>query len=112
MKFTYGDMRLSVIRHMEYELFFWRGYELYMTKQSDLNEDDLRLLEASYRLVADARAFDDVISHWARRLDQADKKTPSAVDQPMLLWHMQTVSEMLEKLGENQAADPIEQAIN
>ncbi len=83
-----------------------------MAKESELDQDDLRLLEASYRLVADVSAYDDVISHWAKRLDRVDSKKLVRMEQPMLIWHMRAVSEMLEKSNEDQANDPIEQAIS
>lgn len=83
-----------------------------MTNKSELDEDDLRLLEASYRLVADAGAFHDVISRWAKRLERVDSKKLARLDQPMLIWHMRAVSEMLERSIEDHANDPVEQAIS
>jgi len=82
-----------------------------MPSPAELDQDELKLLEASYRLVTDASAFDDVVSHWAKRLDRVDAQGLEEVEHPLLKMHMQSVSDMLESTYENQSSDPIFQAI-
>ncbi len=79
---------------------------------TDLEDDELRLLEASYRLVHDASAFDDVVTHWAKRLDRLDLDEAESLEHPLLGMHMQAVSDMLEKTSEGHANDPVEQAVS
>lgn len=79
---------------------------------TELDHEELQLLEASYRLVHDASAFDDVVVHWAKRLDRLDASKLDDIEHPLLGMHMQAVSDMLEKTGDKQANDPVEQAIS
>jgi pimeloyl-ACP methyl ester carboxylesterase/DNA-binding CsgD family transcriptional regulator len=96
---------------MEYAVRFALVMLGNMSSPVELDQDELKLLEASYRLVTDASAFDDVVAHWAKRLDRVDAEAIEKVEHPLLKMHMQSVSDMLEATYEKQANDPIFQAI-
>ncbi|MEP2103253.1 MAG: alpha/beta hydrolase [Parasphingorhabdus sp.] len=105
---------ILLARHTPYGVcgFLEGGYCGDMSVKFELDDEELRLLEASYRLVSDASAFDDVVAHWARRLDRVDSNKLDDIEHPLLSMHMQAVSDMLEKSSEDQANDPIEQVIS
>lgn len=59
-------------------------------------ESGLDIIEASYRLVADASAFDDVIATWADRIDQVDSRQIAQLDHPLLVRHLSAVGKLFD----------------
>ena len=69
-----------------------------MTANEDPSLSDLDIIEASYRLVADAAAFDDVITSWMTRIDQVDDRQIAMLDHPLIVRHLGAVTKLFEQV--------------
>jgi len=72
---------------------------------------ELEIVAASYRLVADASAFDKVIDSLTRRFDMGDTFDSKSIEAGLLSRHLHNVSKMLEKAASDEGKDTIAEII-
>ena len=69
-----------------------------MVTNVDPSVSDLDIIEASYRLVADAGAFDDVIASWTTRIDQVDDHQIANLERPLVVHHLASVTKLFDQV--------------
>ena len=69
-----------------------------MVTNVDPSVSDLDIIEASYRLVADAGAFDDVIASWTTRIDQVDDHQIANLEHPLVVHHLASVTKLFDQV--------------
>lgn len=75
----------------------------------DLSQSDLDIIEASYRLVADSTAFDDIIATWVDRIDRVDDHQIARLDHPLIVRHLNAVTKLFDQVVPADR-DPVAQA--
>ena len=80
---------------------------------SELGDEELRLLEASYRFVADASSFDGFIEKWNERLKSVDIDGVTKVDDFLLNRHLTSLAGMMKTVvsEETDPKDEIEDTV-
>lgn len=69
-----------------------------MVAREEEVSSDFDIIEASYRLVADSSAFDDVIKCWMTRIDEVDDRQIALLDDPMIVRHLKAVTRLFEQI--------------
>ena len=69
-----------------------------MATNVDTSVSDFDIIEASYRFVADAGAFDDVIASWTTRIDQVDDLQIAKLDHPLVVQHLASVTKLFDQI--------------
>ena len=69
-----------------------------MAAKKHEHHSEFDIIEASYRLVADASAFDDVIKSWMTRIDEVDDRQIAMLDQPLIVRHLKAVTKLFEQI--------------
>lgn len=82
--------------------------------EPELGEEELKLLETSYRFVADSSAFDQFIERWNERLEKVDKDGPGKIDDFLINRHLSSLSGMMKRLAleDRDPQDMVEEAIS
>ncbi|MEP2988434.1 MAG: alpha/beta fold hydrolase [Parasphingorhabdus sp.] len=85
-----------------------------MAEESELGEEELKLLEASYRFVADAGTYDQFIDGWMERLERIDQRGAGRLDDFLINRHLGSLSAMMKKiaLDDSDPKDPIEDVVS
>ncbi|MEP3467390.1 MAG: hypothetical protein ABJN65_15310, partial [Parasphingorhabdus sp.] len=85
-----------------------------MVEDSELGEDELKLLETSYRFVVDASSFDQFIDTWIERFEQIDKQGADQVDDFLVNRHLRSLLDILKKtaLEDSDPKDPVEESVS
>lgn len=111
---TYRERKLAVIRQMEYALSREGRYHGAMTNESELGEEELKLLESSYRFVADATAYDQFIDNWTERLQEIDRRGAGQIDEFLINRHLRSLSAMMKMiaLDDSDPKDPVEDTVS
>lgn len=99
----------EIIRHMTYVLIMSYREVAGMEPQHGRHDAGLDIIEASYRLLADAGAFEDVISRWTKRIALVDADDGVRLDHPLLMQHLASVTKLFQEvqplLNREQVAD-------
>ncbi len=82
-----------------------------MGDREPLLPDDLNIIEASYRCISDADAFDDLVAAWHRRLDELEEGFVDRVETPALMDHFNNVRALFARVHEPEPEDPVSRAL-
>ena len=82
-----------------------------MAAKEDASLSDLDIIEASYRLVADASAFNDVMTSWIDRIDLVDDRQIALLDHPLIVRHLKAVTKLFDQV-EPTHNDQVDRAIS
>ncbi|MEP3225417.1 MAG: hypothetical protein ABJO01_05540 [Parasphingorhabdus sp.] len=85
-----------------------------MAQESELGEEELKLLETSYRFIADATAYDKFIDVWTERLEWIDQHGGNRVDDFLINRHLGSLSAMIKKIAleDTDPKDLVEDAVS
>lgn len=67
--------------------------------QTELGEEELKLLETSFRFVADASAYDQFIDTWSKRLESIDEKELGKIDDFLINRYLSSLTGMIKKIA-------------
>lgn len=73
-------------------------------------DNGLEIIEASYRLLADASAFDDVIASWINRISSIGGEPRAQIADPLLLHHLEHVTRLFEDVAPRLDCDQVARA--
>ncbi len=85
-----------------------------MADETELGEDDLRLLETSYRFVVDANSFDNFIDSWIERFERAERSGAGPIDNLLINSHLRSLLDILKKTAsdETDPQDAVEEVVS